>query len=345
MNVVIFKFNHLGDNVVFVPVVQALRRLHPDWNLTLLTTPGEAALYGGPYAPQRICTYSKHGFDKAYRRPWVLARWLLRVRAAQPDACLISFDQATMAHLIAKHSGARVRVGGNLQHIRVAGSLTTEVALPADACPASWHWEMARALAGALGTQSDWPDTAPAPDLSHLAGPAGGEPPTRRRIVVHAGASRYLNQWPRERFAAVASSLARDHEVVWITHGGTTGEAPAGTLPAPVKTLHELASWIAPSSLFLGNNSGPIHLANALGCPGVVVTGPSAPGWNPYWHRDRWTVLRHPNLACSPCERPNKALEGCANVESPMACLAYWTPERVEVACRSRLLTAQGGNL
>lgn len=342
MNVVIFKFNHLGDNVVFVPVVQAIRRLRPDWNLTLLTTPGEAALYEGTLAPQRILTYPKQGFDKAYRRPWVLARWLLQVRSARPDACLISFDQATVAHLIAKHSGARIRVGGNLQHIRVAGSLTSEVPLPADGCPASWHWEMARSLAGALGKNDDWPEVAPCPDLSHLAGTGGGSKPARARIVVHAGASRYLNQWPRERFAAVATSLARDHEVVWITHGGTTGDAPAGTIPAPVGSLREFASWIAPARLFLGNNSGPMHLANAFGCPGVVVTGPSAPGWNPYWHRERWTVLRHPKLACSPCEKPNKALEGCANVESPMACLAYWTPERVEAACRSRLNSAEG---
>ena len=209
--------------------------------------------------------------------------------------------------------------------------------MPADCCPASWHWNMARALARTLGDRQDWPDEPPAPDLTHLSaghqGPEGG----RRRIVVHAGASRYLNQWPVEEFASVARSLSRDHEVIWITHGDTTGNAPEGTVPGPAKSLRELAGWLEGASLFLGNNSGPMHLANSLGCPGVVVTGPSAMGWNPYWHRERWTVLRHPDLYCAPCEKPNKALQCCANEAAPMACLKFWTPQKVEAACRSRL--------
>lgn len=53
MRVVIFKFNHLGDNVVFLPVVQQLRRQFSDWDLVLLTTPTEAELYRGPDAPKR----------------------------------------------------------------------------------------------------------------------------------------------------------------------------------------------------------------------------------------------------------------------------------------------------
>jgi ADP-heptose:LPS heptosyltransferase len=80
-----------------------------------------------------------------------------------------------------------------------------------------------------------------------------------------------------------------------------------------------------------------MHLANALGLPGVAVTGPSAIGWNPYWNRESWSVLRHPNLYCAPCEVLNQELAGCANLENPMACLKYWTPKKVAEACRSRL--------
>jgi ADP-heptose:LPS heptosyltransferase len=140
----------------------------------------------------------------------------------------------------------------------------------------------------------------------------------------------------------VAGSLSRDFEVVWISHGDTTGPAPAGTVPTPVGSIGELARWLAGADLFLGNNSGPMHLANALGCPGVAVTGPSAMGWNPYWHRGRWSVLRHPDLYCAPCEKLERELAGCANTESPMACLRYWTPGKVEAACRSLLDRAEG---
>jgi len=336
MRLVIFKLNKLGDNVVFVPVVQALRRRFPDWRITLLTTPSEAELYGGPLAPDEVLVFPKQAFDKAYRRPWVLARWYREVRARHPDACLVPFDQGRVAHLLAKLSGAPTRVGAKLNPPRISGSLTKEVPVPGDGSAVTWSWSMARALAQGAGA-ADWEGEPQPPDLGHLLAKEARRTGTRRRVVVHAGASGPLNQWSVENFAAVAESLAHDCEVDWISHGGATGPAPRGTNDRPVATVRELARAISGADLFLGNNSGPMHLANALGCAGVAVTGSSARGWDPYWHRERWTVLRHPSLACAPCEAIDRRPAACANLGSPMACMTYWTPGNVEAACRERL--------
>lgn len=338
MNIAVFKFNHLGDNVVFVSALQALRRRCPEWKITLLTTPREAELYKGPFGPQEVLVYTKRGFDRSYRRPWVLAWWMWTVRRRRPDACLVSFDQGSVAHALARLSGARVRIGGKLTPPRVAHALTEEIPMPEDQRPVTWNWRMTRALARSFGRDEGWPSEAPPPDLRHLLPNGARTAGSRRRILVHPGASRYLNQWPLEHFAAVARALSKEFEVVWITHEGTTGSAPPGVVDAPVTTLRDFAEWAASADLFLGNNSGPMHLANALGCPGVAVTGPSAPGWDPFWHRERWTNLRHPFLSCAPCEVLNKELDRCANAADPMACLKYWTTERVEAACRSRLV-------
>ena len=340
MNVVVFKFNHLGDNVVFVPALQALRRQCPDWRITLLTTPKVAELYGGPLGPQEVLVWPKRRFDRSPRRPWELAWWAWAIRRRRPDACLVSFDQGYAAHAVARLSGARVRIGG--EPARLARALTQGIPMPEDQRPVTWNWRMARALARGFGRDQGWPDLPPPPDLRHLLASGARPPGARRRVVVHAGANRSLNQWPAEQFSAVARALARDFEVVWIAHDGTTGQAPPGTVGAPVASLGELAQWAASADLFLGNNSGPMHLANALGAPGVAVTGPSAPGWDPFWGRERWTVLRHPNLRCAPCEVVNRELHGCANTADPMACLRYWTADRVEADCRSRLAEPGG---
>jgi ADP-heptose:LPS heptosyltransferase len=337
VRIVVFKFNNLGDSVVFVPVLQALRRRFPDWKITLLTTPNEAELYRGPLGPDEIIVCGKRAFDKSYRKPWVLASWIWKVRRRRPDACLVPFDQGTAAHAVAKYSGARMRVGARLDPPRLAGALTEEVPIPGDNRPVTWNRDTARALARLIGPNEGWPETPPPPDLRHLLARGPRPAADRRRVVVHAGASSYLNQWATDRFASVATSLSRDFEVVWISHGRETGSAPPGTVDAPVSTLRELAEWVAKADLFLGNNSGPMHLANALGCPGVAVTGPSALGWDPYWHRERWTVLRHPSLYCAPCEKPARELAGCANMDNPMACLKYWSVEMVLTACRVRL--------
>jgi len=342
MRVVLFKLNHLGDNVAFVPAVQALRRSFPEWELTVLTTPNAAGLYGGPLGPHEILECPKRAFDKSYRRPWELARWIWAVRRRRPGACLVAFDQSNAAHAAARFSGAAVRIGGNLGRIRVGRSLTEDIPVPDDSRPATWNWRMARALARAFGGGADWPDFPPPPDLRHLLEGASGPAGARRRVVVHAGASRELNQWPPQKFASVASALSRDFDVFWVEHGTGAAAAPPGAVAAPVATLAGLAQRLAGADLFLGNNSGPMHLANALGCPGVAVTGPTASGWDPYWNRDRWTALRHPNLHCAPCERLTAPVSGCANHASPMACMAYWTEQMVEEACRLRLGRAGG---
>jgi ADP-heptose:LPS heptosyltransferase len=342
VRIVLFKLNHLGDNIAFVPAVQALRSMCPDWQITVLTTPGAAELYGGPLGPQEILTCPKSAFDKSYRRPWELAWWIWSVRRRRPGACLVAFDQSNVAHAAARFSGAGVRIGGNLGRIRVTGSLTGEIPIPEDARPVTWNWRMARALAGSFGRAAQWPDEPPPPDLRHLLARGARPRGSRGRVVVHAGARRGMNQWPLERFASVAASLSRDFDVVWIAHGGTTGSAPAGVTAAPIDSLSGLAEWLAGADLFLGNNSGPMHLANALGCPGVAVTGPTAIGWDPYWHRDRWVALRHPDLYCAPCEKLALELPGCVNYASPMACLNYWNVRDVEAACRRLLDRAKG---
>jgi ADP-heptose:LPS heptosyltransferase len=341
--VAIFKVNGFGDNVVFVPAVQALRSRLPGLAITLITTPEVGELYGGPLGPQRVITVPKPAFNKAYRRPWALASWILRVRALRPEACLVSYDQGSVAQLASRWSGARVRIGANPGNTRVHSSSTGEVPLPSDGCLATWNWDMARALARALGDTGEWEARPPAPDLRHLASAPARPRGERKRIVVHPGAGKALNQWPPQLFASVAASLAGEFDVVWVSHGGTTGDAPRGATQASVRSIAELAGWLSGADLFLGNNSGPMHLANALGCPGVAVTGSSALGWNPYWHRDRWSVLRHPNLYCAPCEAPNREPSGCANLESPMACMKYWTPPMVEGACRERLSRGDPG--
>jgi ADP-heptose:LPS heptosyltransferase len=340
MNLVIFKFVQLGDNVVFLPVVQALRAHLPQWHITLLTTPREAALYTAALPATDVLTAEQLHFSSTWKRPWELARWWTRVRERKPDACLVSFDQGNAAHFIARHCGARVRVGARIAHVRIGGSLTHDVPMPRDGRVASWHWAMARALVQACGG-GEWPDTPPVPDLSHLIG--DDERATRRRVVIHAGSNQAFTRWPLERFAEVAVRLARDCEVTWIERPETAG----ATLPPTVRRtspadLRGLVSTLAGADLFLGNNSGPMHLANALGRPGVVVSGPTAHGWDPFWHRERWRVLRHPTLPCVPCEWSERyrLVRDCHLTHDRLACLRHWTVGAVEAACRDVLARA-----
>jgi ADP-heptose:LPS heptosyltransferase len=336
MNLFIFKLNQLGDNVVFLPGLQALRARFPDWFFTMITTPPEKVLYENLTPADELLTSTKTRFNSCWKRPWELAAWSSRVRARQPDACLVSFDQANVAHYLARRSGAKVRVGYKLPQIRLRHTLTHEVPMPKSGWVAEWNWEIARTVARVAGGV-ELPAVPPPPNLSHLFSVVP-KPGVRSRIVVHAGASSDFTRWSQEKFVAVAARLARDHEVIWIDRPETAGAKPPRSVRrfAP-ESLSVFASLLASADLFLGNNSGPMHLANALGRRGVVVTGSTARGWDPYWHRDRWTVLRHPALPCQPCERPDKIPSVCANTKAQFACLHYWSEDAVETACRETL--------
>lgn len=336
----IFKVNHLGDNIVFLPVVEALRECFPDSRILVVTSPVEAVLYQGPLGATEIFSpCPRERFNGTWRRPWTALRWLLRLRSFKADGCLISYDQANFPHLLASRVGGPVRIGANMRYIRVRKSVTHVVPPPPDWNIVRWNWEMGRELAAAFGRGHLWPVLPRAPDLRHLL----SSPPhqgTRKRVVIHGGSKSEFRRWPLEKFADLGRRLAADHDVIWINTPENRGVPidSRWTLAEP-PDLAALATVLASCDLYVGNNSGPMHMANALGRSGVIVSGPSSRGWDPYWYPERWTVLRHPALPCLPCEIPDVGILGCSHLAAPLACLHYWDAARVEAACRASLST------
>lgn len=343
MRLVLFKVNHLGDNVVFLPVVQAIKRLRPDWRMTVITAAPELPLYAADLPAAQIWTApSRLAFHHAWRKPWVWAGWLARLRAERPDAILLSYDQCNSAHLLAKFSGARVRIGVRQAFLKVAGSMSVEVPRPASRKIVDWNWEMGRALFTATG-QTGWPEKPPPPSLGHLASPL--RPRRERLVVIHAGARNEIRRWGVGRMAAVGARLHEaGWQVVWIDRPDTTvPDLGSSLLRRRCDSLSDLVSILERASLFLCNNSGPLHLASALGTPIVAVSGPSSYDWDPYWHPERNRILRMPGLACIACEDSGTGTDYCANESTPSICLHHWTVEAVTKACRESLAAHTGG--
>ncbi|MBX3736822.1 MAG: glycosyltransferase family 9 protein [Candidatus Didemnitutus sp.] len=333
MHLGLFKTNYLGDNVVFLPVVQELRRRYPDWRLTLVTAPRVAELFAADVAEADRRAIEPEAMRRLWRTPWRFARWAADLRARKFDASLVGYDQSSSAHALAWVAGGRVRVGGAGLRIRLQGTLTRGVTHQPGWSIAQWNWEIARAGLGDLGCK-DWPATPPVPDLRHLGGGVTREP---RRVIIHPGSKWHYTQWPVERYAELAGRLARDHEVLWIR----APEVAAVPLPDGVREiapagLDALVRTLASAALFVGNNSGPMHVASALGTPLVAITGPTDFPWDPSWHRERATVLRWPALECQPCDRVQYAPGRCARATEPLACLRRWSVDAIEAACRVR---------
>ena len=336
MRVLIFKVNQLGDNLVFLPVVQELRRRFPEWELAICTSPLAEALYAATIPePARRLIYPTAFFNGSWKRPADFWHLWWRVVRFRPDACLIADDQANVAYLLAFLGGARIRVALSRPFIKIGALATLRLPMQPEEKVALANWRVAEAMVAALGG-TGWPEVPAPPDLSHLlVGSVAAA--DKRRVVIHAGASRAYQRWFPERFVELANRLAAQDrlEVQWINTpglGDLAGLSPAITI-VQTPILQDLAQTLNGAALFVGNNSGPMHLANALGCPCVIINGPTSYHWDPAWYTERMLMLRDEALSCLPCDSAGYAANICRRVSDPMACMKFWTVDAIFERC------------
>jgi ADP-heptose:LPS heptosyltransferase len=133
-----------------------------------------------------------------------------------------------------------------------------------------------------------------------------------RPIGIHVSGGRAIKQWPETRFREVAESLVRDRNAAIVLTGAesdrTQVDAVRAALPAARVldltggvSLLTVAAVLERLDLLLTGDTGPMHLAHAVGTPTVAVFGPSDPArYGPRGVRDR--IVRV-DLPCSPCNR------------------------------------------
>ena len=133
-----------------------------------------------------------------------------------------------------------------------------------------------------------------------------------RLIGIHVSGGRAIKQWPESRFRDVAERLVRDRGAAIVLTGTSGDRAQVDVVksalpPERVLDLSEdvdlltVAAVIERLDLFVSGDTGPMHLAHAVGTPVVAVFGPSDPArYAPRGDRDRVARI---DLPCSPCNR------------------------------------------
>jgi ADP-heptose:LPS heptosyltransferase len=161
-------------------------------------------------------------------------------------------------------------------------------------------------------------------------------PPGRTLIGIHPGGGRPVKQWPLDRFAEVAVRLARENHAVIVLTGSREDRSMVDRVEARLAP-DVLAGLLERLAVLVTGDTGPMHLAAAVGTPVVAVFGPSDPArYGPLVDGARVVTA---DLWCRPCNRVRLPPARCAG-RTP-DCLGRIDVDRVHRATRE-VLAASG---
>jgi heptosyltransferase-2 len=308
--ILIIQLDHFGDAILSWPMIAALKQSHPTAQIDILAGTTNAELWRLRSEVGRVYVMSCNRFERMPKRrrgwPFAIFRWGWRLHREQYDLAIDPRGELPHA-LLMWLAGIPMRAGW------AAGGGGWLLTHSAEYQKHRHETESRHALLNAIGIRSHSNTPRYEPDTSsreqiHARWPRDARP----RIALHLGSGMPAKRWPIERWTALAQNLATQCELVIV--GGRDDEPFAqkvlNDLPdncSVVNTIgqvsiEELAVLFTTCDAYVGSDSGPGHLAGAVGTPVVVLFSGTndMKQWQPVG--SAVTVLRMPAF-CSPCHR------------------------------------------
>lgn len=349
MKVLVFRIGSLGDTLVSLPAIWALRQNWPSARFTLLCDAHVGKSYvlasdllAGSGLFDRFLKYPVMGDIHRCRRWMLYAKLLWQLRRERFDVLVYLVPSRRLASQVRRDyrffrlAGIRSFVGFDGPFIadRVQSKplppLRSEAGMLMDRLeksglsvppPSRWRADMALNADDARAFEA-W--------LAGFPVAAG-----KRLVGIGPGSKMPAKVWPRERFLAVLRCLIRDVDIFPIVFGGPEdrdvglwliNELGRGAVAAGTLGLRSSAAGLKQCLLYVGNDTGTMHMAASVGTPAVAIfSARSFPGqWYPMGEGN--IVLRK-QVSCEGCELVDCVIE-------KKRCLLSITEDEVVDACR-----------
>ncbi len=315
-NVLAVRLDGMGDVLMTTPALRAVRQGLPEASLTLLTSPAGADV--ARYVPE---------VDRALVRvaPWMKATppaepsdelsWIEGLREERFDAAIV-FTVHTQSPLPAALELWLAGIPLRLAHCRENpyGLLSDWIPEPETDAPLRHEVRRQLDLVATVGFTTEDVNLSfrvPPDDVRRMRGVAAelGLHPGGRWGVLHPGATAPSRRYPPERYVEAAGRLAAEDGYTWVVTGSAS-EAPlveaiaaplgAAAVPMTGLSLGELAALLTIAPVLVTNNTGPAHLAAAIGTPVVDLYALTNLQHTPWRVPSR--VLSH-DVPCRGCRR------------------------------------------
>ncbi|MBI2870085.1 MAG: glycosyltransferase family 9 protein [Candidatus Omnitrophica bacterium] len=309
--ILVVRTDRIGDVVLSTPVLKVLREELPQAHIAFLTGPAtKEVLYHNPHIDELI-VYDKTGAERSWRGT---LRFGLELRRKGFDTALI-LHTTNRAVWLAVLAGIPRRIG----YARRLGRLLTHrlsYAKPeGKKHEVDYNFDLVRLLGVDRSSR----------ELVWIVDPAEDEAMTRRLaeagiageelIAVHPDASHVSKRWPLSKYVVLCMRLLAEGGVRrrLVLIAGPSGrhltqaiarEAGERALDWGGRlNLRELGALLKRSSFLVSNDSGPVHIAGAVGTPVVAIFGRTQPGlskvrWGPVGERD---IILQNDPGCKPC--------------------------------------------
>jgi lipopolysaccharide heptosyltransferase II len=326
VKILLIRLRLIGDVVFTTPIPRALKRVFPDAHLAYLVEPAAAPVVAGnPHLDEVIVAARPRGLARMVR-DIRLARSLRRRRYD----VVIDLHGGPRSAWLAFLSGAPQRIGYQIKGR--TWMYTRAVARPRQL--RSRHsvvnqWDLLEAIEG-------WPAQGPdrtrdavemVPDRRADAEIAerlrlAGVTARHELVVVHVSAGNPFRRWPEPAFTALVAGLAGASPARRIVlSSGPSDRAAAQRVAAAARKklgsaadrivdfgefdLAQLRALVASSRLFVGGDTGPLHIAATTATPIVGIYGPTEPARSAPWRDPRLATesIEVAGLPCRPCDQ------------------------------------------
>jgi lipopolysaccharide heptosyltransferase I len=346
--ILVIRLGAIGDVVRTLPAAAGVRATWPRAHLAWLVEPPAANLLAGQPWLDQVIVFPRDALARALRGGRFAAaareaRGFVRGLRAERFDLVVDFHAILKSGVLGWLSGAPRRVSYARPFARECASwfATHRARLEP---PRQSRFARNEALLRFLASPAPLPARplrVPEAALARIDEVLAAGAPA---VVIHPGTSDATphKRWTAAGYASVARALAAEGVPCLVTSGPAASDremasavlAAAGgaARPAPATpTLLDLAALFARSRLYLGADSGPMHVASAVGTPVVQLLGPTDPIENEPHPGTPSRTLRVP-IACSPCRR------GCAAA----TCMRLIPVAAVLEAVRELLATPAG---
>lgn len=290
-NILFITLTNIGDAVLTLPVLDAVRRSYPGAEVSVLTALRPSDIFSQDPSIKKVYVYDKHGS--------------LRLKAALVGAILkerfdlvVDLRNSLLGAVLACRykTSAFLRIPSSIRHMSQRHLFRLRGIPGIDASK--------RAPRSCLYISSR--------DREYVSGLLGNKAPGQGKLfVIAAGARSQIKRWPRERFAGLAGMLGKEYGARIVLIGdeddAETSRYIAAVAAYPLldltgkTTLSQAAALLEQADLLVTNDSANLHIASYLGTPVVAVFGPTDDeAYGPWSSRSR---VAKKEIFCRPCRK------------------------------------------